>query len=349
MASHNVPDEVFLKTLKVLEECGGNKSEAARRLGFAPSSVRDHIITATRRGLIANPIPYNTGEKDRLIASLQAELDAAREAAKTAFRPHFTVRQDTSGRTSKIRLVCIGDAHDSPAIEDKSRFAWIGAYINETKPDVVVQIGDFATMDSLNSHIGNHTYSGRAKPTFINDMVSFSSAIEAMQLNGVERHCTLGNHERRLWLAEEEAPHSFGMMQLELQKVFEKHSWTYSPYGQITYYGGVGFVHAALNKLGKTYGGKTAENQIANDSLHDLVIGHSHVERRHRAAKIGGNNSVTIVNVGCALPDQHIEEYAHHSLTGWSYGIADMVIQHGRVQDYHFVSMAHLGERYGKA
>ncbi len=282
------------------------------------------------------------------VERLRSELDQTRADLAKATKPHFTIRQDNAGRSSKIRLVCIGDAHDSPAIPDKSRFEWIGKYINATKPDVVVQIGDFATLDSLSTHTPNETFAGKSKPTYMADMASFNEALDAMQLNEVERHCTLGNHERRLYLFEDRAPEAYGMMQCELQKIFERHKWTFSPYGQITYYGGVGFVHAALNKLGKTYGGKTAENQIANDSIHDLVIGHSHTERRHRAAKIGGTNSVQIVNVGCALPDLHIEEYAQHALTGWSYGIADMTIQHGHIQDYHFVSMASLGERYGK-
>lgn len=285
----------------------------------------------------------------QIIEGLRSELETAREALAKATKPHFTVRQDTLARGSKIRVVCIGDAHDSPNIPDKSRFEYMGLYINEIKPDIVIQIGDFATLDSLNGHIPNETYQGKSKPSFMADMVSFNEALDAMQIEGAERHCTLGNHERRLYHFEDRAPEAYGMMQCELQKVFERHKWTFSPYGMPYIVGGVSFVHCALNSLGKSYGGKNAENTIANDAIGDWVIGHSHRERMHRAAKLGANNFVKIVNVGCALPDGFIEDYARHTLTGWSYGISDMTIHNGHIQDYHFVSMNHLDERYGKS
>jgi len=43
----------------------------------------------------------------------------------------------------KITKVCvIPDAHDGPNIP-KDRFRWIGKHIKKTKPNHVVQIGDF--------------------------------------------------------------------------------------------------------------------------------------------------------------------------------------------------------------
>ena len=36
--------------------------------------------------------------------------------------------------------------------------------------------------------------------------------------------------------------------------------------------GDVGFTHSPLNTMGKAYGGMYAENQIARDSLHDVVL-----------------------------------------------------------------------------
>jgi hypothetical protein len=220
-------------------------------------------------------------------------------------------------------------------------------YIRKEKPDLVIQIGDFATLDSLNTHCGNETYGGKSKPTFMADIESFNNALGEMNLDGIEHHVTLGNHERRLYLFEERAPEAYGMMQFELQRVLERHKWTHSPYGVPYVVGGVSFVHCALNSLGKSYGGKNAEGTIANDAIGDWVIGHSHRERMHRAPKLGGNNHVKVINVGCALPDGHIESYAQHTLTGWSFGIADMIIQHGHVQDYRFVSMEHLEEAHG--
>lgn len=327
----------------------GSFAEAARQSGIAKTTLKDRAAKATALGLKAfEGADPNTSA---LVESLRAENDRLKGDLQKATKPKFVIRTDQTSQSSKVRVVCIGDAHDSPEIEDKSRFEWIGKYINQTKPDIVIQIGDFATLDSLNTHVPNETYAGKSKPTFMRDMESFNLALDAMQLNdGIERHCTLGNHERRLWLFEERAPEAYGMMQFELSRIFERHKWTMSPYGAIHYVGGVGFVHAPLNRLGKTVGGKNAENTVANELIHDLVFGHSHVERTTRYSKIGANNYVISCNVGCALPDRHVEKYAEHSMSGgWSWGVMDLEIQHGHIQGRSWVPMERLGEMYGGA
>lgn len=329
----------------------GSVTAAAAAIGMPRNTMDSRVQAARRLGLVPTVETVQTVDPNltTIIENLRAENDRLKGELAKAVRPKFTLRSDTSSYSSKIRVVCIGDAHDSPDIPDKSRFEWIGKYINAVKPDVVVQIGDFATMDSLNTHIPNENYDGKAKPSFERDMASFNEALAAMQLDdGIERHCTLGNHERRLFLYEQAQPEVYGIMQAKLQEVFERHKWTYSPYGQITYYGGVGFEHCPINTLGKSYGGKNFLPTAANDLIHDLVVGHGHRERYHRAPKIGGNNFVGLWEIGCALPDQHIESYAKHALTGWSYGIGDAIIQHGHLQARSFVSMAELAERYGR-
>lgn len=335
-----VSDEALRGSVEAMRKYGSQKA-AAKALGIPRQTLQSRLYLAGYK----DP-PKGDNDLLALVDSLRGELDQARQSLKDAVRPKFTIRQDNASKTGKIKALVIGDAHDSPLI-DKARFEWMGKHARKLKPDLVIQIGDFATLDSLNSHVPNETYYGKAKPTFLADMASFNQALDAFGDCGAEKHCTLGNHERRLYQFEDNAPEAWGLMQHELQSVFERHKWTMSPYGAITYYGGVGFVHAALNRLGKTYGGKTAENTIANDSIHDLVIGHSHVERIQRSPKIGANNFVQVLNVGCALPDGHIEDYAQHALTGWSWGVMEITISGGHIQDRAWISMSRLGEMYG--
>jgi hypothetical protein len=332
----------------------GSKSLAAASLGIPTSTFKSRLEAAQSRGYKTSrkAIEQKTATEDELkaeITRLQAQLEVGKihvERPPVIIKPHYSVRTD-SGSKEKIRICAIGDAHDSPKIPDKSRFEWIGQHIKATKPDIVVQIGDFATMDSLNTHESNETFAGKLKPTFMQDMVSFIDALDAMDIDGPERHCTLGNHERRAFLFENQHPESYGMMQFEIEQAFQRFGWGYSPYGFIQKYGNVGFVHCAINRLGKSYGGKNAEQTISNDVLHDLVIGHSHTGRKHRAPKIGDNNHVTVLNLGCALPNGYIENYAKHALTGWTFGIYDLTIQHGSIQADSFIPMAELEERYG--
>jgi hypothetical protein len=88
----------------------------------------------------------------------------------------------------------------------------IGQYIVEKKPDVIVQIGDFADMPSLSSYdIGKKSYEGRR---YIKDVEATFEAMDALispirQYNDRQRInkkkeyrprmiLTLGNHENRI-------------------------------------------------------------------------------------------------------------------------------------------------------
>ena len=74
--------------------------------------------------------------------------------------------------TKKIlKVLVIGDTHDSPDIPDKSRFGWFAKHIKKTKPDAVVQIGDFVTLDSCTHYIRDDSYTAKIeKPIFMKDM-----------------------------------------------------------------------------------------------------------------------------------------------------------------------------------
>ncbi len=51
---------------------------------------------------------------------------------------------------------------------DLSYLTWVGKYLSEKKPDVIVQIGDFADMPSLSSYdIGKKSFEGRRYKTDI--------------------------------------------------------------------------------------------------------------------------------------------------------------------------------------
>ncbi len=251
-----------------------------------------------------------------------------------------------------MRVLAIGDAHDSPKLP-KDRFAWMGKHAAETRPSHIVQIGDLLTLDSLNSHESNASLGGKAKPAYLADMVSGKEALDAFNTQlpsdyTPTRHITLGNHEQRILRFESDAPETVGMMRSELESILSGAGWTWSEYGDFHYLGGVAFVHVPLNRIGKPYGGKNSEQQIANDSVTDTVLGHSHIGRQWRAPKIGPAQHVTVLNLGCALPDGHIEDYAKMSTTGWTFGIYDLTIGGGHILSASFIPMAELARRYGK-
>ena len=258
-------------------------------------------------------------------------------------------------KSKKLKIFVIGDTHDSPHIPDKSRFGWFAKHISKTKPDVVVQIGDFVTLDSCTHYIKDDTYTARIeKPYFTQEIRSLEGALEEFdywhKYKKIPKYITFGNHERRLWRYEDKNPSFYGLGQKELLGSFEKYKWKVIPYGTYLMLGGVGFIHAPLNPMGKEYGGEASERQVANKSKIDIVFGHSHRAQDNRVAKISNikNDFTRIVNVGCSLPFNHIENYARHSLTGWTYQVSEIHIWDGHIQEVHNISMKRLEEEYGR-
>ena len=139
------------------------------------------------------------------------------------------------------------------------------------------------------------------------------------------------------------------MGQKELLGSFAKYKWKVIPYGTYLMLGGVGFIHAPLNPMGKEYGGEASERQVANKSKIDIVFGHSHRAQDNRVSKISPikNDFTRIINVGCALPYNHIESYAKHSLTGWTYQIVEIDIWGNHIMEVKNISMKKLKKLYG--
>jgi hypothetical protein len=131
-----------------------------------------------------------------------------------------------------------------------------------------------------------------------------------------------------------------------LADLFDKYGWATSPYGQLYTLHGVGFVHAPLNRLGKPFGGQTAHRQIGLSATHDIVYGHDHLGGDTPIQKLGERGSITVVNLGCALPHGHIEPYVGHGMSGWWYGIVELTIYDGRIQDINRISMLTLEREY---
>ena len=164
------------------------------------------------------------------------------------------------------KVLVIGDTHDSPHLS-QDRFEWIGKYIKDNSPDYVIHIGDCGSFDSLSFFQKNDTQQGKLKDAFMIDIESMRKALSIMDkyIGDIPHHFCMGNHEMRVHKFEEKIPEIAGMMKKELYDSFYNYGWTVSEYGEFKYVGGVAFVHAPLNIMGKEYGGKNCEVQVAND------------------------------------------------------------------------------------
>jgi len=330
--------EQLLATASLYEKHGGSCLQAARELGISRTTFATRVEIAITKGYITSKIE-----------AVRSENDGPVEIKKVFLKPQYNIYQRENTSDVNCRVLAIGDSHDGPDIPDKSRFTAMGAYARINNIEQVVQIGDFCSMDSMSTHDPNWTLKGHEKPSFKDDVNSFREALvafdEGLAGHNATKHVTLGNHEDRIGRFVNNNPEVAELLFEKIYELLSDFGWNYSPFGAFHFVGDVGFTHVPLNQMGKPYGGMHSENAIARDSLHDVVYGHTHKRVDKSFPKIGQDH-ITVVNLGCSLPDGHIEEYAKHSVTGWSYGVYDLSIQNGRIKERTWIPMDVLMNEY---
>lgn len=262
--------------------------------------------------------------------------------------------------------MAIGDLHDAPDLE-KSRFTWLGKHLLATKPDYCISIGDWVTLDSLNTHIDNATLSGKYKPSWDEDMLSATKSLDAFveplwlyndkqrQTKHKQYHpkfvITEGNHEWRAHSYGEKNPEVGTKLRDEMRGMFESYDFQYQPF-KIPYTIGVtDFIHCPISIMGKPIGGENVASTAASKSINDIVFGHTHKRGTITKPKLGSfNQFVTAIDLGCAMPNGHIEDYAKHNTTGWSWGVYEILISEetGRIVSDKYTSMLELETLYAK-
>ena len=260
----------------------------------------------------------------------------------------YTTSKRQTKKNDFLDVLIIPDTHDSPTIPS-DRFKWIGKCIDYFLLDEVIHIGDLITFDSLCWHIGNETMAGKNKGTFSEDIEHCDKSLDLMfqhmkkyRLLKRNFHLCLGNHENRLFKFEDKNPEIYKLMQKEFFNLLSRYNISWSMYGDFIMRKGVGFTHIPFNARGKEFSGVNAERSSGQQCNMDLVFGHTHRFNYVTVPKIGGNDHQNILNVGTALPDGHIENYAKIGMTGWCYGIALIRLFDKHIQDVYYISMKTL-------
>jgi hypothetical protein len=124
---------------------------------------------------------------------------------------------------------------------------WVGKYIADKRPDVIVCIGDFADMPSLCSYDkGKKTFEGRR---YVDDIEAAREAMELLvsQFRDIPGYkprmvLTLGNHEDRITRAVEDAAILDGVIGLH-DLAYESFGWEVHPYLEIVSIDGIEYSH----------------------------------------------------------------------------------------------------------
>lgn len=154
-----------------------------------------------------------------------------------------------------MKILVIPDVQAKPG-HDFTYLNKIGHYIVEKKPDVLVNIGDFADMPSLSSYDqGKKSFEGRR---YKNDIEAAHEAMTALleplvmyndkaKRNKEKRYnpkmiLTLGNHENRINRAVNDDPKLDGVLSVG-DLGYETFGWEVVPFLDVRVVGGVAFSH----------------------------------------------------------------------------------------------------------
>lgn len=180
----------------------------------------------------------------------------------------------------------IPDTQVKPGV-DLSYCDWVGEYMADKKPDVIVQIGDHADMNSLSSYDrGTKRAEGKRIHEDINASIEGMRRLllpiyrlqqKQLKENGRISYkpkmvLTLGNHEERIMRHVNANPELAGFVGYGSLR-YEDFGWEVSDF--LVPYGihGVNYVHFVINPLsGKSYGGTA--NNILKHVGETFVMGH---------------------------------------------------------------------------
>lgn len=253
-----------------------------------------------------------------------------------------------------IKHLFIPDVQAKPGVP-LDHLSWIGQYIMDKQPDVIVCIGDFADMESLSSYDkGKKSFEGRR---YKKDIKAAEDAMDLL-LAPMRKHnetaargkrkqykprmvMTLGNHEERIMRAVEFSPELDGVMSYD---DLPYKDWEVIDFLKPIVIDGVMYVHYLANPMsGKPYAG-TALNQL-NKVQHSFCVGHKQTLDIATYFTPVGKQTWGIVAGACY---QHDESYK-----GWQ-GNAHwrgLIVLHD-VEDGKFdpmlVSLDYLRKRYEK-
>lgn len=153
------------------------------------------------------------------------------------------------------KILVIPDAQVKPDTP-LSHLEWLGEFIVEKRPDVIVNIGDFADMPSLSSYDrGKKSFEGRR---YRHDVTSVHAAQEALlaplwrlqarqEMNKKRIYkprmvLTLGNHEQRILRAVDSSPELDGVLSInDLQ--YKEFGWEVHPFLSVVTINGIAFSH----------------------------------------------------------------------------------------------------------
>lgn len=283
---------------------------------------------------------------------LGAQLADAHVVARGLQRDLALARAQVSHTGPPRTHLVIGDAHSDPAAPNE-RFTWLGRVLVDLKPDVVVDIGDWATLGSL-----YHKDWGKMRGEGKRLSDDLAVAVEARALVDAELraynkgrrnpyrpalYSTLGNHEDRLVGTIERAPHLAGTLSLDALG-HARYGWAVSPFLTPLALDGILYQHYWTAPGGRAVASeKHHAAQLLDKGLLSCVQGHSHRYDLSVRRRWDGRKAMALV-AGCFF--EHTEPWAGPDNDLWARGLVVLRDVQDGFGHAEFLGMGRIRDTY---
>ncbi len=237
---------------------------------------------------------------------------------------------------------------------DNTEFlSWIGQYILDQKPDVIINLGDFADMESLSSYdVGKKSFEGKR---YIKDIEAAHKAMDVLlqplrefnvkaKKNKEKQYkprkvLTLGNHEERIARAVNNDPKLEGLIKYE-DLPYE--DWEVHQFLKPVFIDGIAYSHYfPTGVMGRP--ATTASAMVSK--LHmSCIAGHQQGKQVAYGKRPDGSTITCIIAGSCYEHDEHYLD--HQTNKHWRGVIVLHEVQDGCF-DEMFVSLTYLKKKYG--
>jgi len=212
------------------------------------------------------------------------------------------------------KILVIPDCQVKPGV-DTSHLEWIGQMIVDKRPDVIVQIGDFADMPSLSSYdVGKKSFEGRRYRDDVDSVIEAQGKLlhplfnlqDQQQLQKKKIYSprlvmTLGNHDERINRAVNDDAKLDGVLSIDdLQ--YKEFGWEVYPYLAVVSINGVCFSHYFTSGVaGRPV---TSPNALITKKHVSCVMGHVQQDGIASQYTAEGKRITGLFSGACYLHDE---------------------------------------------
>jgi len=253
----------------------------------------------------------------------------------------------------KTHLV-IPDSHAHPDYNN-DRYTWLGRFICDLKPDVIVNLGDQADMPSLCSYDkGTKGFEGRRYKLDIESNRDANKRLFepmlAMRAKQIYKKYTpktifcLGNHEHRIYRAIQAEAMLDGTIGLD--DLGNEEYWdTIVPFLSTHVEDGIAYSHYFISGvMGRPIGGINPGRMMLNKLSMSATCGHAHTRDFAEGTKADGT-PILAMSAGCYI-DYHADFAAGANDMWWRGVVIKRNVEDGNY-DHEWLSIKELERRYG--